>query len=498
MGAHCGSQVSLEQAGYISWNYGNNMDCYINLVAPGATSLLYLQILENHIESGGSSCYDHLYVYEGIHTSFAGSGIHADICGSSGITEYTSSLDHTLTLRLVSDVSTTGSFSILYTAYADPFGPAAGCESGFPCDVTDRCIHTDLRCDSVDNCGDNSDEVSCLTSGDTWVCSDGTTVPSSRLCDGNRDCTDHGDERTTFPTYCNTVEMAPSCYRSVYLQPGSGGYIVYSNNGSYSGTVCATHLYTGADYTVRLGPWDLSGLPGGCVDIVHVCGGNAMYTCQQGTSIRSYCGNRLYEEYVSDPLSDVTLRLEGGSAIGGNFQIFYSVQYSGPQSLSGAAIAGIAAAGAVVVLALVGVAVYCCYSNNNRPSSSPRVTPHEHIPMQDRAAAVQTPAYPPPVYSTDNAYHLQPRLRQTYQEPPHYTSGISAHTSSPQPYTSGLSGYTSSSLSYTDLPYNLHPPPAYSADPSSQPPPYITSQGPHSQPVPHQPNTGHQGLPYPD
>ncbi|XP_019614157.1 PREDICTED: uncharacterized protein LOC109462101 [Branchiostoma belcheri] len=464
MGARCGSRVTLDQAGYISWTYGNNVDCYINLVAPGASDLLYLQILENRIEGGGSSCYDHLYVYEGIHTGFSSSGIHADICGSSGITEYTSSLDHTLTLRLVSDVSTPGSFTILYTAYADPFGPGAACESGFSCDVTDRCIHPDLRCDTMDNCGDGSDELSCLTSGDTWVCSDGSSIPASLLCDGTRDCSDHGDERTTFPTYCASVEIAPSCYSSVYLQPDSSGYIVYSNNASYSGTVCATHLYTAADYTVQLGPFDLTDMPGGCADSIHVCDGNAMYTCEFTTSTRSFCLNEYQEDRVRRLSSEVTIRLEGGTAAGGNFKIFYRLQYIGPQSLSTAAIVGIAAGSGVVVMVMVGVAVYCCYSNNNRSPSTPRVgvegTPREHIPMQ---------AYP-----------------QLYP------------ASSSLPYTSELSAHTSSSLPYADLPYTLHPPPAYSADPSSAPPPYMAPKEPHRRLVQHQPDTGHQGLPYPD
>ncbi|XP_066297235.1 uncharacterized protein [Branchiostoma lanceolatum] len=327
MGAHCGGQVTLDQAGYISWSYGNNADCYINLVAPGTTSLLYLQILQNQIE-GSSSCYDHLYVYEGIHTSFTSSGIHADICESSGITEYTSSLDHTLTLRLVSDVATTGYFNILYTAYADPFGPAAACESGFPCDVSSRCIHTDLRCDSVDNCGDGSDEVSCLTSGGALACSDGASVPSSRLCDGNGDCSDYSDERTTFPTYCSTVEMAPSCYRSVYLQPLSSGYIVYSNNASYSGTICATHFYTDPDYTLLFGSFDMRDMPDGCVDFIHVCVGDAMYSCEHGAAILSYCVNHYQVDLVEQLRSDATVRLEGGSAVGGNFKIFYSVRFS--------------------------------------------------------------------------------------------------------------------------------------------------------------------------
>ncbi|KAI8488306.1 hypothetical protein Bbelb_339020 [Branchiostoma belcheri] len=494
MGDHCGSQVTLDQAGYISWTYGNNVDCYINLVAPGTSDLLYLQILENRIEGGGSSCYDHLYVYEGIHTGFSSSGIHADICGSSGITEYTSSLDHTLTLRLVSDVSTPGSFTILYTAYADPFGPNAGCESGFSCDVTDRCIHPDLRCDTVDNCGDGSDEVSCLTSGDTWVCSDGSSIPASLLCDGNRDCSDHGDERTTFPTYCASVEIAPSCYSSVYLQPGSSGYIVYSNNASYSGTVCATHFYTAADYTVQLGPFDLTAMPGDCADSIHVCDGDAMYTCEFTTSTRSFCLNDYQfmlinllfgvvsniDDYEADLVrrlsSEVTIRLEGGTAAGGNFKIFYRLQYIGPQSLSVAAIAGIAAGSGVVVMVMVGVAVYCCYSNNS--SSTPRVgvegTPREHIPMQ---------AYP-------QLYPASSSLP--------YTSELSAPTSPALSYTSELSAHTSPSLPYTDLPYTLHPPPAYSAVPSSAPPPYMAPQEPHRGLVQHQPPTSHQGLPFPD
>ncbi|XP_066297054.1 uncharacterized protein [Branchiostoma lanceolatum] len=143
----------------------------------------------------------------------------------------------------------------------------------------------------------------------------------------------------------------------------------------------------------------------------------------------------------------------------------------------------------------MGVAVYCCHSNKNRLPSTPRVgaesTPREHIPMQftgQRPAAINALAYPPP-YPADNAQ--QPRLRQTY-------FGAPPHTSSFPPYTSEFSAQTSPSLPYTDLPYTMHPPPEYSADPSSQPPPYMTSQEPHARMVQPQPYTGHQGLPYPD
>uniref|UniRef100_A0A671PWG2 Uncharacterized protein n=1 Tax=Sinocyclocheilus anshuiensis TaxID=1608454 RepID=A0A671PWG2_9TELE len=86
--------------------------------------------------------------------------------------------------------------------------PKCGTEQ-FVCN-NGRCVPLNLRCDGVDECGDSSDEISCLncTSGSFHCVAAARCVPSRSVCDGRPDCSDGADEQL------NTC--APTCARSQF------------------------------------------------------------------------------------------------------------------------------------------------------------------------------------------------------------------------------------------------------------------------------------------
>ncbi|XP_043103911.1 low-density lipoprotein receptor-related protein 8-like isoform X2 [Puntigrus tetrazona] len=59
-----------------------------------------------------------------------------------------------------------------------------------------RCVPLSLHCDSVDDCGDSSDEISCLncTGGSFHCVAAARCVSSHSVCDGKPDCSDGADE----------------------------------------------------------------------------------------------------------------------------------------------------------------------------------------------------------------------------------------------------------------------------------------------------------------
>ncbi|XP_016357422.1 low-density lipoprotein receptor-like [Sinocyclocheilus anshuiensis] len=83
--------------------------------------------------------------------------------------------------------------------------PKCGTEQ-FVCN-NGRCVPLNLRCDGVDECGDSSDEISCLncTSGSFHCVAAARCVPSRSVwrCDNIKDCEDGSDEENCDDNECD-------------------------------------------------------------------------------------------------------------------------------------------------------------------------------------------------------------------------------------------------------------------------------------------------------
>ncbi|KAF6723556.1 Suppressor of tumorigenicity 14-like protein [Oryzias melastigma] len=80
-------------------------------------------------------------------------------------------------------------FLIRYEA----FYPSDPCPKQFRCS-SNLCINTTLQCDGWNDCGDNSDEVSCTCRTSHMKCRNGLCKPQLWKCDGYNDCGDGTDE----------------------------------------------------------------------------------------------------------------------------------------------------------------------------------------------------------------------------------------------------------------------------------------------------------------
>ncbi|XP_038047561.1 uncharacterized protein LOC119721553 [Patiria miniata] len=97
----------------------------------------------------------------------------------------------------------------------------------FACSSGVQCVAADLRCDSLRDCDDYSDELGCLTcSKDQYLCGhQGACVDSQQICDISNDCGNFEDEwdcySTCGPSLVNVnifaVLSVPSIQNSIYV-----------------------------------------------------------------------------------------------------------------------------------------------------------------------------------------------------------------------------------------------------------------------------------------
>ncbi|CAF0958417.1 unnamed protein product, partial [Brachionus calyciflorus] len=103
-------------------------------------------------------------------------------------------------------------------------------ESEFKC-ANGRCIRGSWRCDHENDCGDNSDELNCASRqchADQWQCKSGHCIPANQHCNGVRNCLDFSDETSCPPKYpdgryCNDFQFTCNntfCVKSQYMCDG--------------------------------------------------------------------------------------------------------------------------------------------------------------------------------------------------------------------------------------------------------------------------------------
>ena len=82
--------------------------------------------------------------------------------------------------------------------------PKRACtESEFQCN-NQRCIRGDWKCDHANDCGDNSDEMNCNShdcGANKFKCRSGHCIEASQRCDGIRNCLDFSDETSCPPRF---------------------------------------------------------------------------------------------------------------------------------------------------------------------------------------------------------------------------------------------------------------------------------------------------------
>ncbi|XP_061540534.1 suppressor of tumorigenicity 14 protein-like isoform X3 [Phycodurus eques] len=113
------------------------------------------------------------------------------LCGAKVGSTAVASRSNRMTVKFNSDWSYVDQG--FFAAY-EAFTPSDSCPGRFRC-TNDLCVDSRVRCDSVDDCGDASDEDDCGTCApNVFRCRNGRCVLWTMVCNGKDDCADGSDE----------------------------------------------------------------------------------------------------------------------------------------------------------------------------------------------------------------------------------------------------------------------------------------------------------------
>nr|XP_054748476.1 low-density lipoprotein receptor-related protein 12-like [Lytechinus pictus] len=155
----CNTTILADITGLVepdsSLRYRNNQDCHVVLSTEPSKKLL-LQFNRFVLEEAvNGACVDSLRLHDG--ESDMASPLTPKLCGRQSLSEVVSTSSNVTFVFETDDTGVSLGFGILYTVFED-----APCSAGqFQCNNS-RCIDYSLICDSLDNCGDNSDEAQCM------------------------------------------------------------------------------------------------------------------------------------------------------------------------------------------------------------------------------------------------------------------------------------------------------------------------------------------------
>ncbi|XP_069472259.1 low-density lipoprotein receptor-related protein 2 isoform X2 [Ambystoma mexicanum] len=150
--------------------------------------------------------------------------------------------------------------------------PTLQCGSySFAC-ANGKCVPTYFRCDGVDDCHDNSDELGCGSLNTTcstaaFTCANGRCVPRSWRCDSHNDCLDGSDERncpTRGPTSCPAAMFTCDNQRCI-----SRHWLCDTDNDCGDGSD-----ERGCNFTSTCEPGQFQCPDHRCIDPAYVCDGD--------------------------------------------------------------------------------------------------------------------------------------------------------------------------------------------------------------------------------
>ncbi|XP_030840750.1 low-density lipoprotein receptor-related protein 12 [Strongylocentrotus purpuratus] len=154
----CNTTIPADITGLVepdsSLRYSNNQDCHVVLSTDSNKKLL-LQFNRFVLEEAvNGECVDSLRVHDG--ESDLASPLSPKLCGRQTLSEVVSTGSNVTFVFETDDSGVSLGFGILYTVFED--APCTAAQ--FQCNNS-RCIDISLICDSLNNCGDNSDEAQC-------------------------------------------------------------------------------------------------------------------------------------------------------------------------------------------------------------------------------------------------------------------------------------------------------------------------------------------------